>query len=436
VYLLLALPREDGMKVQVEDVDRTRRKIEVTLDEEKVRELQDSIYEDLRKRARIKGFRPGKIPRSVLATYYKDFVDEELKRKMAEFTIAPALSEAHVDPVSEPVIKFHDEKDNYGYTMECEVMPDFDLPAYKGLEIEVEPLKITPEDVDNRLEALKQMHAEVVTKEGGDAQKGDFVIVKYEGFVDGKPQKDLRSESYPLDLGSTTLLPEFETAVIGMKVGEEKEVEIEFAADYPDKAVASKKVLFKILLKEIKEKKFPEINDEFAKDLGLENMERLKESVTAELQKEKERERRDKIAEKIVDQLLGSTDFPAPARLMEKRLAAMVQDAKTRMKANALPAEEERSIDSLLRKEFEPQAEKGIKAGMLLSRIAEQEQVKVEDSEIEARIKKIAEDTKRGYDYIKDFYEKHNLLGNLKSGMLEEKTLDLLIGSAHLKETS
>jgi trigger factor len=430
VYLLFALPREDGMKVQVEDVDRTRRKIEVTLDEEKIRELQDGIYEDLRKRARIKGFRPGKTPRSVLATYYKDFVDEELKRKMAEFTIASALSEAHVDPVSEPVIKFHDEKDSYGYTIECEVMPDFELPAYKGLEIEIEPLKITPEDVDNSLEALKQMHAEIVAKEG------EIVIIQYEGFYDGKPLKDVRSESYPLDLGSTTLLPELETAVIGMKVGEEKEVEIEFAADYPDKAVASKKVLFKIVLKEIKEKKFPEINDEFAKDLGLENMERLKESVTAELQKEKERVRRNKISEKIVDQLLGSTDFPAPAQLMEKRLAAMIQDAKTRMKANALPAEEERSIDSLLHKEFEPQAEKGIKAGMLLLRIAEQEQVKVEDSEIEARIKKIAEDTKRGYDYIKDFYEKHNLLGNLKSGMLEEKTMDLLIESAHLKETS
>ncbi len=424
------------MKVQVEDVDRTRRKIEVTVDEEQIRELQNAIYEDLRKRAKIKGFRPGKIPRSVLASYYKDFVAEELKQKVAESTISAALSEAHVDPVSEPVLKFRDEKDAYGYTMECEVAPDFDLPVYKGLEVEAEPLKITPEEVDNRLEALKQMHAEVVTKETDNAQKGDLVIIKYQGYVDGKPLKEARSESYPLDLGSTTLLPEFETAVIGMKKGEEKEVEIEFAADHPDKDVASKRVLFKILLKEVKEKRLPEINDEFAKDLGLENLERLRESVTADIQKEKEKQRRDKISEKIVDQLIAATDIPVPARLLERRVAGMVQDAKTRMKANALPAEEERGIDTMLKKEFEPQAERGLRAGMLLSRIAEQEQIKVEDSEIEARIKKIAEDTKRGYDYIKEFYEKHNLLDSLKSGMLEEKTMDLLIASAHIKETA
>jgi trigger factor len=424
------------MKVQVENVDRTRRKIEVTVDEEQVRALEDAIYDDLKKRARIKGFRPGKIPRSVLATYYKEVVTGELSQKIAESTIVAALSEAKVDPVGEPVVKFHDEKDGYGYTMECEVMPDFQLPEYKGLEIEIEQLKITSEDVDNRLEALKQMHAEVVTKEAGEASKGDIAIVKYEGFVDGKPLKDGRSDSYPLDLGSTTLLPEFETAVVGMKVGEEKEVEVDFAADYPDKDVAGKKALFKILLKEIKEKKFPEINDEFAKDLGFESLERLKESVSSELQKERERQRKDKISEKIVDQLLGGLDLPVPARLLERRVAQMVQDAKTRMKAEAIPAEEERSIDGLLRKEFEPQAERGLRAAMLLSRIAEQEKITVEESELEERIKKIAEDTKRGYDYIKEFYEKNQLLGNLKSGMLEEKTLEMLIGSAQLKETA
>jgi trigger factor len=424
------------MKVQVENVDRVRKKIEVILDEENVHEIENSIYEDLRKRARIKGFRPGKIPRSVLSAYYKDVMDEELKRKIAESTIAAALSEAQVDPVSEPSIKFYEEKDKYGYTMECEVSPDFDLPEYKGLEIETEPLKITPEDVDNRLDALKQMHAEVATKETGEAEKGDFVIIKYEGFVDGKPLKDARNDAYPLDLGSSTLAPEFESAIIGMKAGEEKEVEITFGADYPDKAVASKKALFKVLLKEVKQKRLPEINDDFAKDVGFESMERLREGISAELQKEKETERRNRISEKVIDQLLEKVDIPVPARLLEKRLNAMVQEAKARMKANRLSPEEERNIDSLLRKELERQAERGIKVGTLLTGIAKEEQISVEDSEVDERIKKVAEDTKRGYDYVREFYEKHNLLDNLKSSLLEEKTMDLLIGSANLKETS
>ncbi len=423
------------MKVQVESVDRVRRRIEVILDEENVRELENGLYEDLRKRAKIKGFRPGKVPRSVLAAYYKDVMDEELKRKIAESTIATALSEAQVDPVSEPSIKFYEEKDKYGYTMECEISPDFDLPAYKGLEVEVEPLKISPEDVDNRLDALKEMHAEVVAKESGEAQKGDFVIIKYEGYVDGKPLKDARNDAYPLDLGSSTLSPEFESGIIGMKAGDEKEIEIAFAADYPDKTVASKKALFKVLLKEVKQKRLPEINDDFAKDVGFENLERLKEGISAELQKEKETERKNKVSEKIIDQLLEKTDIPVPARLLEKRLAAMAQEAKSRMKANRLSPEEERNIDNLLHKELEPQAEKGIRAGMLLSRIAKEEHISVEDGEVDERIKSIAEDTKRGYDYIRDFYEKRNLMDNLKSSLIEEKAIDLLMGSAQLKET-
>ena len=424
------------MKVQVENVDRVRRKIEVVLEDDQVRLLEDLIYDDLRKHAKIKGFRPGKVPRSVLATYYKDVVDEELKKKIAESTLGAALAEAKVNPVSEPVIQFLDEQAKHGYTMECEVFPEFDLPPYRGLEVEVESLKITPEEVDNRLESLKQMHAQLVTKEGGEAQKSDYVIVKYEGSVAGKPLKGAQSDNYPLDLGSSSLLPEFEAAIIGMKVGEEKEVEIDFAADYPDKDVAGKRALFKILLKEIKEKKLPEINDDFAKDMGYQDLASFREGVTREIMKQKETQRKNTISEKMIDQLAAAVDIPVPAGLLERRVASMVQDAKQRMMANPVAGEEERNIDGLLRKEFEPQAEKGIRGGMIISRIAEAEGLKVEESEIEERIKKIAEDTKRGYDYIKEFYEKHNLTDNLRSSMIEEKTIEFLIENGVIKETA
>lgn len=422
------------MKVQVENVDRVRRKIEVILEEEQVGLLEELIYDDLRKHAKIKGFRPGKVPRSVLATYYKDVIEEELKKKMAETTIGAALAEAKVNPVSEPVIQFLDEPGKQGYTMECEVFPEFDLPAYKGLEVEVESLKVTPEEVDNRLESLKQMHAQLVTKEGGEAQKSDYVIVKYEGSVGGKPLKDGQSDNYPLDLGSSSLLPEFEGAIVGMKVGEEKEVEIDFAADYPDKDVAGKRALFKILLKEIKEKKLPEINDDFAKDMGYQDLASFREGVTREIMKQKENQRKNAISEKIIDQLVAGVDLPVPARLLQRRVTSMVQDAKQRMMSNPVGGEEERNIDALLRKEFEPQAEKGIRGAMIISKIAEAEGLKVEESEVEERIKKIAEDTKRGYDYIKEFYEKHNLTDNLKSSLLEEKTIDFLVENGVVKE--
>ncbi len=422
------------MKVETETLDKVRKSILVTLDESKVDQLRDKIFDDLKKRAKIKGFRPGKVPRSVIQVYYKDYIDDELKRMMVEETMADVLSETHVEPVSEPRIEFLDD-DKPGYKMECEVEPEFELPSYEGIPVEAEKIKVTDEEVDKRIEALRQMHAQLVAREGDDAaRKGDFVIIKYEGFHDGKPVKDVKSDGYPVDLGTSSLMPEFENALVGMKAGEEKEVELSFPADYPDKDVASKTLTFKVLLKEIKEKRLPELNDEFAKDVGFENIEALRSGVTKEVEKEKEAQRKQAIGEQIATYLLEKTDIPVPPRLLQKRIEMLVQEARTRMKTGTLSGEDDRQLSAALGKEAEPEAEKRIRMGMILSKIADQKGIKVEDSEVDDRIKRIAEDTKRPYDYIKDFYEKYNLRENLKISMIEERTVDFLIEKATIKE--
>ena len=187
------------MKVGVESLDRVRKSVEVILDDEKVNELREEIYDDLKKHAKIKGFRPGKAPRSVLRSFYKDFVDDGLKKKIVEETMGDALAETKVEPVSEPHIEFLEEENRFGYKMECEVEPEFDLPAYVGIEAEVEKIRVTDEDMEKRVEAMRQMHSQLIEREAGAAaQEGDFVVVKYEGFRNGKPVKDVKSDSYPL----------------------------------------------------------------------------------------------------------------------------------------------------------------------------------------------------------------------------------------------
>jgi trigger factor len=413
------------MKVEVESLDSVRKNIEVVLDESKVNELREGIYQDLKKHAKIKGFRPGKVPRSIIQTYYKDYIEDELKRKMVEETMGDALSETKVEPVSEPRVEFLEDEGRFGYKMECEVVPEFETPSYKGIEVEVERIDVTEEDIAKRLESMQQMHTQLMDKEEDQpAQKGDFVIVKYEAFHDGKPVKGVKAESYPLDLGSANLTPEFENGIVGMKVGEEKEIAIPFAADYPDKDVAGK----------IKEKKLPELSDDFAKDLSFENMDQLRAEVKKGLETEKEGQRKNIIAEQIVNSLLEKSDFPVPARMAQKRAEMLVQDARSRMKVGTLSDEEDRSLNAALLKEYEPEAQKRIKMGLILVKIAEQEGLKVEDSEVDERLQRIAEETKRAYDYIREFYEKYNLRGNLKTSMLEEKTMSLLIEHAVVKE--
>lgn len=422
------------MNVEVENLDKVRKKIQVILPEERISELRESIYEELKKKAKIKGFRPGKVPRSIITSYYKDYIDDELQTRMVQATMGDALSAAKVDPVTEPILNFINEENRHGYELECEIVPEIEAPMYKGLEVEVEAINITDDDVEKRIDGMRNMHAEMVNREeGAPAQNGDFVIIKYQGFMNGKPAKDVAAEFYPVELGSANLLPEFESALIGMKAGEEKDVEIPFPEDYPDKDIASKTMQFHILVKEIKEKRLPEINDEFAKDLNFENVEAMKTGLKEEIQKERETAQRRNIAQKIMETLIKDSDIPVPKRLLDKRVQGMIEDAKSRFKADRLTEEEEANLAGNLRKDFEPKAEDRIKGEIILKKIADIESLTVEDSEVYDRMKKLSEDTGRSFEEIEKFYNEYNMADSLRANILEEKTLAFLRENATIK---
>ena len=422
------------MNVEVENLDKVRKKVQVVLPEAKISEIRESIYDELKKKAKIKGFRPGKVPKSIITTYYKDYIDEELQTRMVQTTMGEALSTAKVDPVTEPILNFINEEDRHGYELECEIVPEIELPSYKAVEVEVEAINITDDDVEKRIDGLQHMHAEMITRENDAvAQKGDFVILKYQGYMNGKPVKGIGTEYYPLELGTTTLMPEFETALTGMRAGEEKEVSITFPDDYPDKDIASKTMQFQVLVKEIKEKRLPEINDEFAKDLNFENIEAMKAGLKEEISKEKDTAQKRDIAQKIMEILLKSTDIPVPKRLLDKRVQGMIEEAKNRFKADSMTEEEERSLEENLRKDFEPRAEERIKGEIILKKIAETESITVDDTEVHERMKRMAEDTRRNYEEIEKFYREYNMMDSLRASIMEEKTLNFLRDNSIVK---
>jgi len=425
------------MKVQVENIDSVKKKVEVVLPEEKINSIRESIYSELQKQAKIKGFRPGKVPRPMIMSYYKDYIDDELKKRMVQETMYEALDEAKVNPVVQPVVDFINEADRQGYVLECEVIPDIELPAYKGIEVEVEPIEVSDEEVAKRLDGLQHMHAEVVAIEGGrGAQNGDLVIIKYQGYEDGKPVKGIETEAYPVELGSSTLMPEFENALIGMKESEEKEIPISFPDDYPDKDIAKKTLQFKVTLKDIKEKRLPEVNDEFAKDLNFDNIEAMHKGLRDEIVKEKENVRSKEVAQKVIDALIGAVDIPVPKILLEKRIEMMMEEAKSRFKADRLTEEEARAIEERFRKDFEKSAETRIKSEILIAKISEKEGISADENDVQERIKKIAEDAKRPLNDVRNFYEQYNLLNNLRSSIIEERTISFLRDNALIKERS
>lgn len=425
------------MKIDVEALDEVRKKIEVILPDDKITSLREEIYNDLKKRAKIKGFRPGKIPRPIITSYYKDYIEEELKKKMVESTMSEVLLAAKVEPVTEPFVDFIEEEGRFGYSLECEVIPEIELPEYKGVEVEVEPVSVADEEVEKRIEGLRETHAQIQTKEPGvTAEKGNLVVVRYQGYIDDKPVKDIKADAYPLELGAASLLPEFENTLYGMKVDDEREVNVQFPDDYPDKDVASKSVLFKVYMKEIREKIKPEVNDEFAKDLSFEDMDALREGMRKEITKEKETAKRQLVSQKIVDKLLNAIEIPVPKRSLEKRVETMLQDARTRLNMDKFPEEERRNLEANFRKDFEAKAQERIRTEIVLYKIAGKEGITADESDIQGRMQKMAEDMRRPYEDVKTFYEQYNLIGNLRDGIIQEKTLNLLIDNAIIKENA
>ena len=423
------------MKVQVEALDGARRKIEVLLDEETLAGLREFIFEEVRKGAKLKGFRPGKAPKSIIMQYYKDYIDDEAKKKMVENTMLAALQEAKVNPIIEPSVEFIEKDGQQGYILECEVLPEIELPQYKGVEVEVAPTVVADADIEKRVEGLLDMHAEVVAKPADSAAElGNFVVVKYQGYLNGEPLKEVAAETYPVELGNSMLMADFENGILGMKENEEKEVNINFPEDYPDKTIAGKEVLFKITMKEVKQKRLPELNDDFSKDLGYENVDALRQAVNGELIKEKQEFMNREATQKILEAIMKDLDIPIPKRLLEKRIEGMVEDTKSRYQADRFSAEEMASLEQRMRADFGKRAEDRLKAEIVLARIAEKEQIVADDLEVEDRLKKIAEEANKSYNDIWTLYNRYNLMGGLKSTIIEEKTVTFLKDNAVIKE--
>ncbi|HNQ63573.1 MAG: Trigger factor [Syntrophorhabdaceae bacterium] len=423
------------MKVDVVDVDRVTKKIEVEVPADKITEITENIYGELKRQAKIKGFRPGKIPKSILTTYYKDYIEDELKRRVIEGTMSEVLSEANVKPVTEPIADFVEDGDRFVYTLLCEVFPDIEISSYKGVEVEVDAIRVTDDDIDKRIEQMKELYAEMIPREADSgARKGDFIIVKYKGYLDGRPVKDVYSEAYPLELGTSQLMPEFESAIYDMKKGEIKNVDVAFPDDYQLKDIAGKTLLFEIEIKDIREKRLPDLNDEFAKDVNFENVEKMKESLKTEIEKEKLNSRKQFISNKIMEMLASNIDIQVPKRLLAKHTEAMLEEAKTRFNTEHFTEEDLKAFQGNIRADFEKRAAERIKSDIILAKIAEIEGIKLEDDDVHNRMKKIAEETKRPFDEVKSFYEKYDFIEGMKINIVQQKTMDFLMENANIKE--
>jgi trigger factor len=425
------------MKVSVEEISVIKKKIHVEVPEDEVKKEVDSFYSDLKKKAKIKGFRPGKVPREILERYFKDYAKGEILQKLIQDTFPKALSETTLAPVSQPVF---DPKELEGgkpfeYSAIVETKPEIKIEGYVGLNLEGKKETVKEEEVEERLKNLQNLHAQLKTiSDPRPVQTGDYVLIDYEAKEGGKPLEEGKGVDVAVEVGSGRFIPGLEENLVGLKPEEEKEAEVSFPEDYGYRKWAGKTFVFHVKVKEIKEKILPPLDDEFAKDLGdYESLEALKTKLREDLQKEREKELDRQLKDQIVDQLIKQNPMEVPPSLVEEQTHALISETKMRLASQGMELKDVGMNEEKLHGDYEPMAERQVKTFLIIEKIATQEGITVSDEEVEGRLKEISERSRKKFDAVKRYYEKNGLLPEVKAGVLSEKTLNFLLEKADVK---
>jgi len=418
------------VEVKIEDVSSVKKKLSFEILWADVKEELDSIYRTVGKNAKIKGFRPGKVPRDVLEIHYKEQAEEETISSLITKHYAEVVEKNHILAVAQPVI---DQKgmttgENFLFTATVETRPVIDVKDYTELELEKEKLDITKADIEERLNQIRQMYAtlEDIKKDRALAND-DFAVVDFEGKLDGEARKELASEDYTLQIGSQSFVPGFEEQLVGMEKGESKDIAVTFPEDYGVKDIAGREVSFSVTLKNIREKLLPELDEEFVKNFEkFESLEDLKKDVKVSLEEEGKAKIKADLRNAMIDKLLENNEFEVPPSWVEEQVYTMMLNARQQMVQNGMPDDKASEISYNLRDGFNDQATRIVKASFIFHEIAKKESIEVTEKDVEDRLNTLALRHAQDYESVKRVYEANNAKDRLKDELLEQKAVDFV----------
>jgi trigger factor len=424
------------MKVSVEEINSIKKKMNVEVPEEQVIKEVDSFYRELSQKAKIKGFRPGKVPRNILERHFKDYVKTEVMQKLIQESYPQALSEAKLHPISNPLIDPGEMEGGkpFQYAATIEIKPEIKLEGYIGLKIEGKKEGAKDEEVEERLKNLQNIHAQLKTiSDPRPVQPGDFVILDYEASMENKPLDEGKATDFTVEVGSGRFIPNLEEKLVGLKPDEEKDLEVSFPEDYGYKKWAGKTLSFHVKIKEVKEKILPILDDEFAKDLGdYSSLEDLRLKLREEIEKEKKLILERQLKDQMVEQLLQANSFEIPESLVEEQTRTLVSDTKMRLASQGVDFKNLGLSEEKLQGDYREMAQKQVRTFLILEKIADQEGITVTDGEAEDRVREISERIHQKFDVVRRYYDKNGLIPEVKAGIMSEKILNFLLEKANV----
>ena len=426
------------MKVEIENTGPFEKKIFFEIPGDVVSTEVESTYRILNRNVKIKGFRPGKVPRSILERYYKTQVETEVTAKLIEDSYGKAVEEYHLAPVAPPSIldrKFEPGKD-FTFSVSVEVKPEVEVRDYLGLEVERPPAVVTDDEVEARLNGLQESHAQLKPVEADrPVQEKDLVIVDFTGTLDGKPLEGWKVNDHLVEVGSKTLVGALDERLIGLPRNEEREISLALPGDYSRKELAGKEVNVRVKVKEIKEKILPALDDEFAKEVGeFQTLADLKDRLRANLE-EQARARADQAAkETLLDRLREKHPFPIPQSMVQRQVEHIMARTEVQLARQGLKLNTAGLDTPKIRESLAPNAEKEVRGSLILEKVAAKEGISVTDEEMEKKLQDLATQLNQRVEAVRSYYETKDRLEDLRALLLEEKTLDFLLGKAKITE--
>lgn len=425
------------MRTSVEDISSVKKKLSVEIESSEINNRLDKAYKEVGKKAKIPGFRPGKVPRKILERHIGSQVAEDVTRELINDTLPKALEEAKTFPLGAPFLEKETLKQgqNFKYSAVMEVRPQFEIENYIGIEVEKEKCSVTEQDIQDKIAQIRDAHGTLTSVDPNrPIQKNDRVVLDYQGFEDGQPLGGIQSSNFLLKVGSKRFHPKFEEDLIGLKKDEEAEIRVEFEDSYPHTKLAGKTVNFKVTVVDIKEMQLPELNDEFAKNLSADFKDlkdfkmKVEETIIAQEEKRIESELKQNLLKKISD----SVEFEIPQSLVESEIDQAVEHVKQNLIRSGSNLEEAGLSEERLRKDFRPASEKRVKDLLILGQLAEKEKITVNKEELTNGLKELAESTGQNTETLRKYYQAKNLMGALEEKLLEEKTLNYLVKNANI----
>lgn len=371
-------------------------KLEITVEASKFDEAIKRVYFKSAKYFNIPGFRKGKAPIQIVEKYYgKEIFYEDAFNDSANEALEEAVKENNLEIVSRPEveIKQMEKEKDLIFTATMQTKPEAELGKYKGVEIKKIEYKVTDEDIEHELSHMQEHNSRLISIDDRPVEKGDIATIDFEGFVDGKAFEGGKAEGHELEIGSNTFIPGFEDQIIGMKIDEEKDIQVKFPEEYFSKELAGKDATFKVKVHEIKKKELPELDDEFAKDVSeFDTLDELKKSIKEKQEKQNEERAKYETEDAVIKAVCDNMKVEIPSGMINMEIDNMLKELEQRLSYQGLNLEQYLQFmgktEEDLRKEYEPQAIEGIKSRLALEAVIKAEKIEPDEAEITEKIKK------------------------------------------------